>query len=670
MNRSKEKIENLLNSEEINQNKEKQLLDDYKKKYPKDSSIHSMMMAYWVKYGEYEQALKSAQKAYKINSHVIENNYNLVYAYELNGNYEKAYQYYMYTKIKQKLKEICIVEEENIEKRAENIKYKITNSDEFFKYLCGHQFLLAADPMKQLPNTLIGEYIYLYNGKKYYAGNADNWCSMYFTLKNNMSVFENKCELHEIVQIGKEYMVPGNKKDKYLVPVMQNPTVQKECNEIRMIREGNQDAIFVTPARQKFYYFPLHGGDRVQTYLDAAFGKPVPLQYKKENKRLVMSIFIDSLSGEILKDKEFQDCIPNIRRFFADGCECRNAFAGSEFTYPSMASYVSGLYPEHHQMLDSSVYNKLPIDSKILTELFKEQGYITAKIGGNDGTDSFLGYSRGVDRTCYQYYSQYPAEQVVSDVIEHIETFQETNQYVCIELADLHDVAGGFIRSLYVQKNTEPGYYVKNVNEKDTTTVKKGYNKNLIEIYKWELKKLDRNLGILFRDIEERYQPEEMVISLFSDHGTSFMVENEKPFLDRKRVNVPMMFRGGKVKKGICDEYIETVDYGSILCRLCGFTRDDRGLDGRLPEYFGGESRREYVYSRSFFPGDPYRAAIYNEDISFYLETKNPVSAECTIDFSEYHVWGRDCKGELLNDQQLKKYTEIVKDRIGEYVIY
>ena len=45
------------------------------------------------------------------------------------------------------------------------------------------------------------------------------------------------------------------------------------------------------------------------------------------------------------------------------------------------------------------------------------------------------------------------AEQEIINVIEHLESFKDTDQYLWMTVGDLHDIADGLDLSLAVQKN-------------------------------------------------------------------------------------------------------------------------------------------------------------------------------------------------------------------------
>lgn len=94
----------------------------------------------------------------------------------------------------------------------------------------------------------------------------------------------------------------------------------------------------------------------------------------------------------------------------------------------------------------------MPADRKVIPEIFQEAGYFTAKIGGNDSVIPDFGYMRGIDRFLYQYWQEdFFAHEAVHQTIEHMEAFQETDQFIWLDIPDLHDVAGMWDMPLSVQ---------------------------------------------------------------------------------------------------------------------------------------------------------------------------------------------------------------------------
>ena len=92
------------------------------------------------------------------------------------------------------------------------------------------------------------------------------------------------------------------------------------------------------------------------------------------------------------------------------------------------------------------------------------------------------GYARGLDQYVYQHQSMGArAEQEIMDVIEHLETFKETDQYLWMAVGDLHDVADGLDLSDAVQKNLT--LEERELDELGVTSVKQNYSAKKTAMY-------------------------------------------------------------------------------------------------------------------------------------------------------------------------------------------
>lgn len=299
---------------------------------------------------------------------------------------------------------------------------------------------------------------------------------------------------------------------------------------------------------------------------------------------------------------------------------------------------------------------------------FMHEGYVTAKIGGNDAVTPVSGYNRGIDRFLYQYISQgYTAKDVVTDVIEHMRTFSGDDQYLWVDFVDLHDISGGFMRSIGVQ--AQMPLECRMFDNDVKTTVKQTYSENRKYIFEQELREFDFHLGRLFKYIEDNYSDDEIVISLFSDHGAAFMVDNGEPFVSWQRMNVPMMIRGTGGIRGVCDEVVESADYAAMMCALAGIKYDYTGTDANLPKVLGGTREREYALSQSLFVGDLYSGALHGRDFHYYFKSAKPVQPEFRIDISKAEDYIADDRGEIIDDDDRRlKYRERLLSEIKHLI--
>ena len=396
-------------------------------------------------------------------------------------------------------------------------------------------------------------------------------------------------------------------------------------------------------------------------------GTAIPIEHHPKRKRLVLNIFIDGLSQSVL-GREFPELMPNTYKFFKKGMVCVNGFTASDWTFPSIASIVTGQTAVKHKMLHSRLFRKLDKDTPMLFEYFKEAGYNTAKIGGNWRITPNYGYARGINRTLYQHhYSGYFAEDIIADTVEQMHSMRETDQFIWMEIGDLHLIADGFNHGSHV---SEFSLWENQQEQKKINSVKQEYNTELSAYYKKEIERVDRKLSSLYQYIEDNYQEDEILVSLFADHGQGFLIPPGQEFLSRGRSNVAFMVRGGGVE-GVTEEIISTCDYAPMMCHLAGVPFSFENTDAHLPLCFGGEKEREFAVTESIHVDDPYQIALKGKDFTFYFASEELVTSECRIPLKKYHVKLENDQGEELENTELKtRLTEYCLKHISPCVIY
>ena len=396
-------------------------------------------------------------------------------------------------------------------------------------------------------------------------------------------------------------------------------------------------------------------------------GTAIPIEHHPERKRLVLNIFIDGLSQTVL-GREFSERMPNTCKFFKKGMVCTNAYTEGDWTFPSIASIVTGQTMVKHKILYSKLLRKLDEDTPILFEYFKEAGYHTTKMGGNWRITPNYGYARGIDRTLYQHhYSGYFAEDIVANAVEQMHSMRETDQFIWMEIGDLHLIADGFNHGSHV---SEFSLWENQQEQKKINSVKQEYNTELTAYYKKEIERVDRKLSSLYQYIEDNYKEDEILVSLFSDHGQGFLIPPGQEFLSRGRSNVAFMVRGGGAV-GMTEELISTCDYAPIMCHLAGVPFSFENTDACLPVCFGGEEEREFAVTESIHVDDPYQIALKGKDFTFYFTSEELVTSECRIPLKNYSVKLKNSQGEELENTELKtRLTEYCLKHISPCVIY
>lgn len=675
---AKKDIETLLNNGQLNEGRK--LLDDYAALYPSDMDTLCMYCMYYIMTDDYETALKYALKTvreYPTNGDAY---YNLGYVYSLLGNtIESAKNYvicsyiYEYNKdpkfeelgiqdlLTHSANEVSVLEESLLKNPSISILPLLKQIQEYYNgvdYVYGFNCNIF-----RTSDSIAGDYYYFPKDERYIS---------YYNVSELTNapqcgnVFQSKFNLLH-ADLKKEYHI-STADTSALLPI----ATVTPCTQLQ-ITENGVDYTIIPKYEKQFNYYNMKGDISVSASENCYFGKPVLLKQHPGSKKLVLNIFVDGLPFSVLKDMEtFKNYMPYTFAFFSEGTICTNAFSNSEWTYPSVGSIASGLDSTEHMMLNPNITAAIPSDITTLAEYFHEQGYYTQMIGGNWRIVPPYGHSRGYDQYIYQHgYTGLTVENIVTDTINQLQTFQDTNQFMWITLMDLHQVADDLNLPVYVQKNLslEQRQYM----EKGKNSVKQSYNAYKREKMLYQMKYIDYQLHILYSYIEEHYNDNDIIISLFSDHGQSYLANNPSSPLNNHRTNMSMMFRGSEFPTGICDELISGTDYLPIMCHSANIPlKEYETISGKLPLFFGGQKEKEYTITEIIYPGDPYRACIRKKGITFYFENTLPTQPDCRFVLADdYKMWLESDAGERIEDPEQQAYfTDIILSHIAKLRIY
>lgn len=396
-------------------------------------------------------------------------------------------------------------------------------------------------------------------------------------------------------------------------------------------------------------------------------GNMIPIEHKPDRKRLVLNIFVDGLSQYALSGR-MGEYMPYTKRFFEKGMVCTNAYTIADWTFPSIAGVVTGQTMVKHKMLHSRLHRTLDADTPILYEYFKAKGYNTTKIGGNWRITPNYGYARGMDRIFYQHmYAGYTAERVVSDVIEQIYHMRETDQFIWMEIGELHKIADEYDFGMLMTEF--PIEEVQNTKD-NINSVKQEYDETKIKYYLEQAKQVDRKLAALYQYIEEHYSEDEILVSIFSDHGQGYLIPPNEEFLSDGRSKVVFMVRGNGVT-GETDELISIADYSAIMCEMAGIAYNYDNTDAHLPKAFGGTTEREFAITESIHVGDPYQISLKGKDFTFYLKGSENVTNDCRVPLGNVQAALLDKNGEKIEDsEKMEHYTRYCLDHVAPCLIY
>ncbi len=133
----------------------------------------------------------------------------------------------------------------------------------------------------------------------------------------------------------------------------------------------------------------------VEPVLETAAAAAVPPDLPHKKLNVVIALF-DSLRADHLGPYgAAAPHTPVLDQFASEGTVCANAFSNSSFTRTSVASLLSGVYPDTHKTLE--LQSALPPGVPYLPEELKKAGYRTCFLHKSIHVGAQYGFGRGCD---------------------------------------------------------------------------------------------------------------------------------------------------------------------------------------------------------------------------------------------------------------------------------
>ena len=365
-----------------------------------------------------------------------------------------------------------------------------------------------------------------------------------------------------------------------------------------------------------------------------AVGTPIHLGHDPHRKKLVLNILVDGLSWAAARTR-FPACMPRIAEFFSRGVIFDQTFSTSEHTHPALPAIETGRYPQRIHIFNEKDSHELPLDIPTLSEQMKSLGYYCAAPMAS-GFGIYNGVMRGYDRIVSASWKGASYEGV-DRTIRQIEALEEVEQFLLLHVRDVHPWDGKDFkfdptveaRLSLKERRLTPG-------KGRTASVRLLPTKVYQEEFWASLRNVDRTIGSLLAYIADRYDEDEYIVNLYSDHGLPcFGAADVCTRFDLARevqTSAIWMMRGAGVPAcGIVDELTSIVDIYPTLGHLCGFPVPE-DVDGNLPAVFGGRER-DVVYSALTFPGQTFKLAVRSKTHAFRLETQDTADEDGTVDF-------------------------------------
>ena len=419
------------------------------------------------------------------------------------------------------------------------------------------------------------------------------------------------------------------------------PVAGRRATQEAQLHDGRWRAQYEL-GEQEFRFLRLERDTEITSDEEMAIGVPVVLRHSRKRHKLVLSLFLDSLSWGQMK-KEAYAQVPHLLEFFQKGIIFDNAYSESEYTYPSLANIETGMHTERCQIFNDEAFTQLNPEIKTISEQMHELGYYCCTVM-SDMRGVYDGATRGMDRIIGYPYIEWRAYEGVKRLLDQLEAFEECDQYVVMHISDPHVTSMYQPKELWTQTHV-PVMDMFNKPKTQEASVREAgtYDQRLNNLY--NIRRMDELLQLVFDYLRNHYAEDEYVVQAFSDHGVA-IYEQEPYYFSETQCGTALMLRGAGVPQlGRVQELVSVLDIYPMLMKAVGFEAPPGQLDGCLPRALGGPGRQS-VLSQSIFPGQTYKLCLRDKAYEFRLETKAETRMDGTVDMSEYttELYTRDSR--------------------------
>ncbi|MCP4633462.1 MAG: sulfatase [candidate division Zixibacteria bacterium] len=326
---------------------------------------------------------------------------------------------------------------------------------------------------------------------------------------------------------------------------------------------------------------------------------------KKPN---IILIVIDTLRDDHLGYNGYdRNTSPNIDAFSKEGVVFNNAYSQSGWTWPSVASIFTSLYPKDH----GCIFWSIQMNNELITlaEVLKDKGYNTFGYPSLFLFDIESGFQQGFD----------VFHQEIFDLgnPHYINTSQKVNELIFNDLAEIKE-------PFFIWAH----YYDPHMNYRSHKEFVFGDGKCTQCRYDGEIAYTDYHIGRLFTKLKKLNRYDDTIIILTADHGEEFGDHKRTSHytLFNEVLKTPLIIKAPGLQPIAINNNVSQIDIAPTILKLIGcdipdeFTGADI-LNSELVDrpVFAERGDYQIAFQKAVIDGDYklYDVNIENADTSF-----------------------------------------------------
>ncbi|HKP58850.1 MAG TPA: sulfatase [Polyangiales bacterium] len=331
--------------------------------------------------------------------------------------------------------------------------------------------------------------------------------------------------------------------------------------------------------------------------------QPNTVEVKTQAKSVVV-LLIDTLRADRLRayDKSSRVTTPVLDAFAAEAAVLENAQSPENWTKPSVASVLTGLYPMSHGTKESEAV--LADKALMVSEVFKQNGFATASFIANGYVSDKFGFNQGWD-----FYTNYirenkstKAELVFKDAADWVAKNKDKRFFLYVHTIDPHvpyDPPSEFLKmyeteaySGKVTPRATPDMLEKAKRVPPKVTFDDADRAHLAALYDGEISYHDHYLGVFIDRLKKLGIYDQLVFVVTADHGEEFYDHGSYGHghsVYQELLHVPFIVRWpGTVGPQRVSNTVSTVDVSPTILSASGIPVPEvmEGTD-RIPQLIG-----------------------------------------------------------------------------------
>lgn len=304
---------------------------------------------------------------------------------------------------------------------------------------------------------------------------------------------------------------------------------------------------------------------------------------------------------------------PSFDKFAANGLVFQNAYNQENWTKPSVATTLSGTYPDTHQTKKDS--SALPAEVELISERLKGEGFATAGFVANGYVSEKFGFEKGWDtfKNYIRLSKPSQAEKVYGDSLAWLKENKDKNKYfLYIQTIDPHVPYRhkGEATAQYYEGNYSGALGQSISAEKQIAAGKKAPSANdlkwLKAMYYGETTHHDTEMGKFLDELETMGVLDDTLVIITNDHGEE-LGDHQKfghgHSLYEELLRAPMVFHFPALIRPsvLSNEVAENVDISPTIVDVLGLKPMAKADGMSLLPLMKGEPVQRPYYAMSEF---------------------------------------------------------------------